>query len=94
MCLNVVPLTANQPCFHWIFLLRAESERALGRALRNSGKDRSEYVLASKVNAPNLAYDKVIAACNRSLENLGMEYIDLYQVHWPVRIGCCLLLRP
>jgi myo-inositol catabolism protein IolS len=36
-----------------------------------------------KVFANHLKYDLVIAACDRSLQNLKTDYIDLYQIHWP-----------
>ena len=56
------------------------SERVLGKAI---GKRRDQVTLLSKVFSKHLAYDQVIAACNRSLKNLGTDYLDLYQIHWP-----------
>lgn len=56
------------------------SERILGKALKNV---RHKVVIASKVFSNHLAYDQVIQACNRSLKNLGTDYLDLYQIHWP-----------
>ena len=58
------------------------SEQLLSRAL---GDKRSELVISSKVAAPNLAPDDVIEACERSLKNLGTDFIDLYMLHWPNR---------
>lgn len=54
----------------------------LGRALKGR---RDEAVIASKVSATNLAPAAVRAACERSLQRLGTDVIDLYQVHWPSR---------
>jgi myo-inositol catabolism protein IolS len=59
-----------------------ESEKALGRAL---GDRRSEVVIASKVSPTNCAPDKLRASCEASLERLGTDFLDLYQVHWPPR---------
>ena len=56
------------------------SERVLGTAI---GSHRDEVVILSKVFSNHLKYDQVIAACNRSLKNLGTDYLDLYQIHWP-----------
>ena len=56
------------------------SETSLGRALRNSGARRSEYVVATKVSDSNLSYHKLKDACNNSLSRLQLDYIDLYQV--------------
>lgn len=59
-----------------------KSERALGRALRATGRPRNDYVIASKVLPSNLAPADVRAAAERSIEALG-THIDLYQIHWP-----------
>ncbi|MCC6306330.1 MAG: aldo/keto reductase [Rhodobacteraceae bacterium] len=56
------------------------SERVLGRAL--AGR-RAGAVIATKVSRKNLAPADVAAACDRSLRNLGTDWIDLYQIHWP-----------
>ena len=56
------------------------SERILAKALEGH---RDEIIIATKVAAHNLAPEKVAEACERSLENLGTDRIDLYQIHWP-----------
>ena len=59
---------------------KGHSERILGNALKDV---REQVVYATKVFANHLKYDQVIASCNRSLENLQTDHIDLYQIHWP-----------
>lgn len=59
-----------------------ESERALGKAL---GGDRDRAVIVDKVAEQHLAPDDLRAACERSLQRLGTDRIDLYLVHWPNR---------
>jgi aryl-alcohol dehydrogenase-like predicted oxidoreductase len=56
------------------------AERILGEALASV---RDRVVLATKVYFKHLAYDQVMEACHRSLENLRTDNIDLYQIHWP-----------
>jgi len=56
------------------------SERILGQAL---GSKRDQIVIASKVFTDHLKRDQVVEACERSLQNLGTDRIDLYQIHWP-----------
>ena len=56
------------------------AERVIGEAL---AEVRDQVVYATKVFANHLKYDQVIEACRRSLKNLGTDYIDLYQIHWP-----------
>lgn len=56
------------------------SEQLLGRAL---GHVRDRIVIATKVSPGNYPDTDLRAACERSLRNLGTDYIDLYQLHWP-----------
>ena len=56
------------------------SEKILGMTLADV---RSSVIYATKVFANQLKYNQVIESCNRSLENLGTDYIDLFQIHWP-----------
>ncbi|TKX57680.1 aldo/keto reductase [Halorubrum sp. SS7] len=59
------------------------NEEAIGDALAASGVDRDDVFLTSKVLAKNLNYESVIASCEASLDRLGVEYLDLYLIHWP-----------
>jgi len=59
---------------------KGHSERILGAALADV---RDQVVLATKVSPNRLGYSQVLNACHSSLKNLGTDYIDLYQVHWP-----------
>ena len=61
------------------------SEELVGQAVRDSGIAREEFLIATKVQPGNLGYQPVIKAFERSLEHLGMDYIDLYLIHWPRR---------
>jgi aryl-alcohol dehydrogenase-like predicted oxidoreductase len=56
------------------------SERMVGQALADV---RDKVVIATKVFSNHLKSNQVINACERSLKNLGTDYIDLYQIHWP-----------
>lgn len=61
------------------------NESEVGRAIKNSGLPRSEVFVTTKLPAQYKKYDEAIKYCNESLENLGLEYIDLYLIHapWP-----------
>ena len=56
-----------------------DSEEVLGRALAGH---RHEAVIATKVSRSNLSAQAVQQACERSLQRLQTDYIDLYQIHW------------
>ena len=59
------------------------SEELLGQAVRESGVLREKLFITSKVSASHLHYDDVLRACENSLRHLGMDYLDLYLIHWP-----------
>jgi myo-inositol catabolism protein IolS len=60
-----------------------KSETVVGKAL--SGR-RHEAVIATKISPSHLANkDEIRKACERSLQRLDTNYIDLYQIHWPNR---------
>jgi len=55
------------------------------QALEESNIARSEVFISTKVYRDKLAYDNVLSECERSLQELGTDYLDLYLVHWPNR---------
>lgn len=59
------------------------SEEGLGEALRKSGIARGDVFIASKVWNTDRGYERTKAAFAASLERLGLEYLDLYMIHWP-----------
>ncbi len=59
------------------------NESLLGRALTQSRIHRNEIFIASKVWKADLGYESTIESLNRSLENLGTDYLDVYLIHWP-----------
>jgi diketogulonate reductase-like aldo/keto reductase len=59
------------------------AEELLGQAIRSSGLSRAALFITSKVSPEHLVYSDVLRACGNSLDRLGMDYIDLYLIHWP-----------
>jgi 2,5-diketo-D-gluconate reductase A len=60
------------------------NEGGVGRAIRSSGVDRSELFVTTKFNKNWHGYKEVEGAFNRSAGRLGLDYIDLLLIHWPV----------
>lgn len=56
-------------------------ERTLREAIANL--DRTRLFITSKVLPSNASYRRTLEACDRSLRNLGLDYLDLYLLHWP-----------
>lgn len=59
------------------------NEAAVGRAIAASGIPRAELFVTTKVATADQGFNKSRDACNASLERLGLDYVDLYLVHWP-----------
>jgi len=59
------------------------SEELLGQAVRGSGIPRENLFITSKVSASHLRYDDLLRSFENSLRHLGMDYLDLYLIHWP-----------
>jgi len=58
------------------------NEEAVGKAIKDSDVPRSELFITTKVWNTEQGYDKTLNACEDSLTRLGLEYIDLYLIHW------------
>lgn len=60
------------------------NEQGVGEAFRDSGLDRSEVFITTKLN--NDAHDPAVVAgaFDRSLERLAMDHVDLFLIHWPM----------
>ena len=61
------------------------NEADVGRALRESGIPREQVFITTKVWNSYQGYDSTLQACEGSLRCLGLSYVDLYLIHWPVQ---------
>lgn len=59
------------------------NEAAVGRAIAASGIPREEVFVTTKLANADQGLTAAIEACKASLERLGLDYVDLYLVHWP-----------
>jgi diketogulonate reductase-like aldo/keto reductase len=60
-----------------------ENEGAVGAAVRRSGLKREELVITSKLPGRHHHYDDALNSVQESVMRMGLEYIDLYLIHWP-----------
>jgi 2,5-diketo-D-gluconate reductase A len=60
------------------------NEKQVGQAVRESGLPRAEVFVTSKLANGSHAYGDALAAFARTLDDLGLEYVDLFLVHWPL----------
>lgn len=60
------------------------NEKSVGEAIRKSGVAREELFVTSKLWNDDKGYENTLAAFNRTLEDLQLDYLDLYLIHWPI----------
>jgi diketogulonate reductase-like aldo/keto reductase len=60
------------------------NEADVGAAVRESRIDRSEFFVTTKLWNAEQGYDSTLRACEGSLSRLGLDFVDLYLIHWPM----------
>lgn len=59
------------------------NEAAVGRAIAASGIPRAELFVTTKLATADHGLNRAHDACRESLDRLGLDYVDLYLIHWP-----------
>ena len=59
-----------------------QNEKAVGRAINDSDVKREDIFVTTKLWNTDQGYESTMDAFNESLERLGLDYVDLYLVHW------------
>jgi 2,5-diketo-D-gluconate reductase A len=63
---------------------RYVNEAGVGRGIRTSGVPRSEVLVTSKLRGDDQGYDSALRAFEETRARLGVDYVDLYLIHWPL----------
>ena len=63
---------------------RYENEEAVGRGIAESGVPRDEIVVTTKLRGQDQGYESALRAFETSRRKLGLDYVDLYLIHWPL----------
>lgn len=61
-----------------------DNEGIVGKAIRRSGIPRSDFFVTSKLPGKYHHYDDTLNAIEESLARMGLDYFDLYLIHWPL----------
>ena len=60
-----------------------QNEKGVGKAIKDAGLPREELFITTKVWNSDQGYENTMRAFDESLERLGLDYVDLYLIHWP-----------
>lgn len=63
------------------------NEEAIGKALKESNVQREDIFLATKLWNDCHGYENAMNAFNNSIKKLGVDYLDLYYIHWPTELN-------
>jgi 2,5-diketo-D-gluconate reductase A len=63
---------------------RYGNERGVGQGIRDSGIRRGDLFVTTKLDGPYQGNDRAIAGLDESLQRLGLDYVDLLLIHWPL----------
>ena len=62
-----------------------QNEAGVGQAVKDSGISRDELFITTKVWNDRQGYESTLQAFEESRKKLGLDYLDLYLIHWPVK---------
>ena len=63
------------------------NEEGVGKGIAESGIDRKDIFLVTKLWNDDHGYEETINAFNKSIKKLGVDYLDLYLIHWPNKLN-------
>ena len=61
-----------------------DNEEGVGRGIVQCGLPREQLFVTSKMRTKDQGYESTLKSCMGSLERLGLDYLDLFLIHWPV----------
>lgn len=83
ICRDIVKAAVEEGWNHVDTAAVYQNEAAVGAGLRSAAVDRAAVFVTTKVWYDELDPERMIRACEESLDRLGLDYADLYLIHWP-----------
>ena len=65
------------------------TEESVGKAVAQSGVARGELFITTKAWKTEMGYDNILHAFDKSCQMMGLDYVDLYLIHWPLPAPDC-----
>src|SRR5690554_5450977 len=61
-----------------------DNEEGVGKAIREAGVPREQLFITSKLRTKDQGYDNALRSLDGTLQRLGLDYLDMFLIHWPV----------
>ena len=61
-----------------------DNEEGVGQAIREAGVPRDQLFITSKLRTKDQGYDNTLRSLDGTLQRLGLDYLDMFLIHWPV----------
>ena len=71
------------PMLYHAVIATYDNQEAVGRGIKESGINREDIFITSKVWVTDMDGEKTMEACQKTIQELNVEYLDLYLIHWP-----------
>lgn len=81
---SIVLMALNNGYRHIDTASKYSNEESVGKAIMNSGINRKEIFITSKLWNTDKGYQNTLDAFNETLNRLNLNYIDEYLIHWPI----------
>ena len=82
-CVNAVKAALSSGYRHIDTAYAYKNEASVGQAIAESGVKREELFITTKLWNRHRGYENALKYFERSIKSLGIEYLDLYLIHWP-----------
>lgn len=82
-CIDNIKMALNAGYRHIDTASAYKNEKYIGKAIKESNIPRTELFITSKVWKDSMGYENTIKSFNNSLQDLQLDYIDLFLIHWP-----------
>jgi len=86
-CISAVKYAIDAGYRHIDTALIYGNEKGVGEAIRQCGVPRSELFITTKLWNTYRGYERTMEGFDESMDNLGLDYLDLYLIHWPNPVG-------
>lgn len=80
---RIIEQAIGQGYAHFDTAAHYANEKSVGEAIRECGVPRESLFVTTKLRNSERGYQAALGDCQRALDEMGLDYVDLYLIHWP-----------